>query len=274
MRRLSLRDRTVIVTGASSGLGRALAVQLAETEGAQVILAARRRDRLEELAVQIAASGGRAWPVPVDLGEPDGPARLIAASAELSAPETPFGLVNNAGITEFGRFLDLDAQRVDRLLAVNVRAAIELTRLFVGNAMTPNSDRLAALSPNPRCAVLTIASMASFVPVPYQAVYAATKHALLGFGESVAAELSPSVAVTTFAPGGIETEMVEQSGINDVIGKGFLAPPELIAVKALRAWKRGRLSATAGLENRTLRLLGRLLPHRVIGRRAERFYRP
>lgn len=302
MSRLDLRGRLVIVTGASSGLGRAIALRLAEEEGADVILAARRADRLQDLADQIAATGRRAFPVPADLADPRGPAALVDHSWQIAADLTdggmdrrdsvgdgnravnrPFGLVNNAGVTAFGPLLELREDELDRIISLNVRGTLELTRLFLQRALGVDDAASArALRPDepavaprrPRAAVLTIASIAAFTPVPYQAVYAATKHALLGFGESAAPELGREVAMTTFCPGGIATDLVEETGISDATGRTFLAPPERVAGWALRAWKRGRLTATASIENRILRALGRVLPHRLVGRSAERFFRP
>ncbi len=285
MSRLSFHDRVVIVTGASGGLGRALALRLARQEGADVVLAARRREQLDGVAKEIAAGGRKAWPVQVDLAEPRSPSRLIEEAFALASPRIPFGLVNNAGVTHFGPFAQMTSKDIDRLVALNVRATIDLTLQFVSRLLQ-GSDPTRSAPPSGRsyssgttggasaAGILTIASAASFVPVPYQAVYAATKHALLGFGESIAAELSPHIAVTTFAPGGIATEMVEASGINSVVGTRFLSSPESVARMAIRAWKRGRLTATGGASNVMLRVLSRLVSHRLIGRRAERFFRP
>lgn len=302
---MDLAGRLVLVTGASSGLGRAIARRLVEREGADVIIAARRRDRLEELAAELDIAGQdastvgvarrrRVWTCGVDLAAADGPQRLMAAVREIEETrgERVFGLVNNAGVTHYGPAADMPSDALHRILDLNVTATIDLTHRFlrhvlgVDTARGPDKPR----SLPPRGAVLTITSVAAHVPVPYQAVYAASKHALQGFSESLGFELGrlrrtggPRIVVTAVSPGGIATEMIERSGLEDRFSglaggeearSAFLAPPPRIAAHAVRAWRRERRRSVPGLGNTLTVLAGRFLPLGLVGRGAERLYRP
>ncbi len=271
---MELRGRIVIVTGASSGLGRAIALRLVH-EGADVILAARRRERLEATAEEVRRGGGRAWVCEVDLGSPDGPAFLIEAAKEIAAGvgeshRRRLGLVNCAGITYYGPVTDMTGEELRAVIDLNVSATIDLTRRFVSWLGT------GAAAPGTDGAVLTITSVASYLPVPYQAVYAASKHALRAFNASLAAELrAAKLVLTTFAPGGIATELVETSGLDRKFsGSAFLANPEWVARRAIRAWKSERRECVGGLANRVTTFAGRHLPWGIVGRLAERLYRP
>lgn len=264
---MELRGRIVIVTGASSGLGRAIALRLVH-EGADVILAARRRERLEATAEEIRGGGRRAWVCEVDLSAADGPALLIEAAKEIAAGvgeshRRRLGLVNCAGITYYGPVTDMTGEELRAVIDLNVSATIDLTRRFVSWLGTDG-------------AVLTITSVASYLPVPYQAVYAASKHALRAFNASLAAELrAAKLVLTTFAPGGIATELVETSGLDRKFsGSAFLANPERVARRAIRAWKSERRECVGGLANRVTAFAGRHLPWGIVGRLAERLYRP
>ncbi|MFW5688407.1 MAG: SDR family NAD(P)-dependent oxidoreductase [Spirochaetota bacterium] len=294
---MKLRGRLIIVTGASSGLGRAIARDLAIREEADVVLAARRRDRLESLRDEIVAAGrGRAWVCEVDVAAAGGSEFLIAEASAIAAARTsaggalPFGLVNNAGITHYGRVSEMSEDDLARVLDLNVAATMELTRSFLRlvSAREPaatSHDR--RRESEPRAAILTITSIAAHLAVPYQAAYAASKHALHGFCSSLWFELrraardgGPRIVTSEFAPGGIATEMIERSGLDerfemrDVAKSPVLAPAEKVARAAVRAWKRERRSVVGGIANKLTVAAARFLPVALTGRMAERLYRP
>jgi len=287
-----LAGRLIIVTGASSGLGRAIARRLAVVERADVLLVARRRERLlalrDEIATRCGAgdqpAAGRAYVCDADLADPWGPALVMERALEVAAargapgPDSGglYGLVNNAGVTSYGPFVEMADESLDAIVALNIRATMELTRRFVRELSSRGDDG----------AVLTITSLGASAPVPYQAVYAASKHALRAFSASVSFELdhaarhgAPRFVLTTFEPGGIATEMITTSGLERRFGSSgaadrVVSDPDLVATGAIRAWKRGRRVATAGLANRITAFGGRFLPLGLVGRISERLFRP
>lgn len=314
---MDLAGRLVLVTGASSGLGREIARRLVEHEDADVIIAARRHERLEELAARLhdvegaaPAAGAprrRVWTCEVDLATDGGPARLMDAVAAIEGErgDRLFGLVNNAGVTHYGPVAHMRSEALHRILDLNVTATIDLTHRFVrhvlgedgtagsGGGPRPGLTGSASGRPGsraPSAAILTVTSVAAHVPVAYQVVYAASKHALQGFSESLSYELGrlrrtggPQIVVTAVSPGGIATEMIERSGLDDRFAglsggaearSAFLAPAPRVAAQAVRAWRRERRRSVPGLGNALTVLAGRLLPRCLVGRAAERLYRP
>lgn len=284
---MDLAGRLVIVTGASSGLGRAIALRLATREGADVILAARRVERLESLSAEIAEHprSGESFECEVDLALSDGPETLMnralaiadSRAGDRGRRDGLFGLVNNAGVTHYGPVVEMGRTQLDGIIDLNVRATMDLTRRFVRELSRRETDG----------AVLTITSVGAHVPVPYQAAYAASKHALQAYMNSLAFELDhsarhglPRFVITSFAPGGVATEMLSKSGLDAQFsgsdGGGperFLAPADRVAAQALRAWRRRRRATTAGIANHLTVLAGRLLPLAWVGRMSERLFR-
>ena len=190
----TFRGRTVLITGASTGIGRALALELAQ-RGARLALNARDAERLGEAASACAASGTEVLAVPGDVARPEDCRAMVARTVErfrgLDA------LVNNAGMTMWARFDALtDLAPLERLLAVN----------YLGAAYTT-----AAALPylrNSHGLLVAVASMAGLTGVPERAGYAASKHAMVGFFESLRIELRGSgVDVTIVAPDFVRSEL-------------------------------------------------------------------
>lgn len=191
-----------LVTGASSGIGYELAKAYAEG-GCDVVLCARRRDRLAALAAEIARLGRQAVVIPVDLGKRRA-ARKLAAALEKRGIAVDV-LVNNAGSAAHGAFAALDPDGLDTLLAVNVRALTALTRQVLPGMLARGHGR-----------ILNVASIAAFQPVPGLAAYAASKAYVLSFSEALAEELRGSgVTVTAVCPGLTRTEML--SDLPDIV---------------------------------------------------------
>ncbi len=240
MQAIDFAGKLVVVTGASSGLGREIARVLALREGANLVIAARRRDRLEALKAELESkSASRVHVVVVDLGTTDGPERLFR---EASACGDVFGLVNCAGITFYGRTMEAPLERSLQIVAVNQVAVMKLTLLF-----------LDAFLPRGAGAILSITSVAAFVPWPFQNVYSAAKSAVQSFMEGLAHEYRKSgVSFSTFAPGGMATEMLALSGLDRKHGMDspFNMHPALSARKALSAFKRHKLCRVPGILNR------------------------
>lgn len=186
--------RVVVLTGASSGIGRALALALA-TQRPRLVLAARDEARLESLAGECRARGAEALVVPTDVGEPTQCARLIERS--LAAFGALDVLVNNAGIGMLARFDELtDLSVYERLMRVNYLACVHLTH-----------HALPALV-RARGRLVVVASLAGLTGVPTRTGYAASKHALFGFFDSLRIELLQSgVSVTMIAPDFVVSEI-------------------------------------------------------------------
>ncbi|HEY2522789.1 MAG TPA: SDR family NAD(P)-dependent oxidoreductase [Streptosporangiaceae bacterium] len=195
-------DGTVaLVTGASSGIGRATAQRLA-AEGAAVALAARRRDRLDELAAVIKDHGGTALALESDLTDREQAENAVRRTvADLGRLDT---VVNNAGVMLLGPALNSPAEDWDTMIALNVQA-----QLYVVHAALPHLVEAAADGPRRVADVVTISSTAGRVARPGAGVYALTKFGVAAFSESLRQELiSQRVRVSVVEPGTVDTELV------------------------------------------------------------------
>jgi uncharacterized protein len=254
MKKLDFKGRLVVVTGASSGLGHAIARALALGEHANVVVAARRCDRLEGLKEQIEKQcSSRVYPLPVDLSAADGAATLFQKATEIGEVSA---LVNCAGLTYFGRALDAPRERNTQIVNVNFAAAMNASLFFLEYFLKRGEGVL-----------LNVTSGASLVPWPYQTVYSATKHAMRAFTEALAWEYrGRGVRICSFAPGGVDTDLIKGAGIDKTPAgaKQFLMSPETAAALAVRAMKRGKASSIPGFMNRAGLWLARVLPRRLI----------
>lgn len=261
---MDFAGRLFIVTGASSGLGRAMAERLAVVCGADVVVAARREDRLNTLAEHITACcGSRVLVVPVDLADPKGPEYLWERARSMG---TIFGLVNNAGVTHYGPAINSSWDSNQDLLYTDLRAVIRLT-LLCARGMVERGEG----------AILNVTSLAAFLPVPYQSVYAASKRGVFGFTESLAREVrGAGVVMTSLAPGGIATEMITRAGLDVSMGRHswILMPAERVAKIGIRAWRRGRGLCVPGWLNRALVSVAPFVPRALVAGISERLYRP
>jgi short-subunit dehydrogenase len=264
MRPIDFTGRLVVVTGASSGLGREIARCLALREGAHLVITARRRDRLESLKAELESRcASRVHVVVLDLAAMDGPETLYRAA---SAIGEVFGLVNCAGITFYGRSLEAPMEKSLQIVAVNQVAVMKLTMLFLDDFLQRGSG-----------AILCVTSVAAFQPTPFQNVYSATKHAIRSFMAGLAREYRrKGVSFSTFAPGGMATEMITLSGMDRKHGMSspFNMDPALAARKALSTFKRRRLYSVPGVIYKTVMFLFRLAPRKVISWALSKIYEP
>lgn len=240
-----------MVTGASSGIGREIARELA-ARGCELVLAARRADRLDALATELRAAGATATCVACDLATPDGRRALLEA-AHAGGAEVDV-LVNNAGFGDFSEHARTPWDRHASLLQINVWAVAELTHAFVGRML--GRDR--------RGYVLNVASMVAYMPIPYFANYCGTKAYVVGYSESLAAELArTNVSVTCLSPGGTRTEFVEVAGQElPAVADRSLMPAARVARIAVRAMFKRKRAIIPGLSNKFFYLLTRLFPRR------------
>lgn len=198
---MRLRGKTALITGASRGIGRAIAVAFAN-EGAALAVSARSLDSLESLAKEITDSGGRALAVPLDVTDPDSIVEAKARVTEVLG--TVQILVNNAGIAKSVKVLAMDDDHWQRHLDVNLTGAFRVTRAFLPPMVEAGWGR-----------VINIASTAAKVGFQYTAAYCASKHGLLGFTRALALEMARvGVTVNAICPGFVRTDMASEAARN------------------------------------------------------------
>jgi len=256
--RNDFKDCWALITGASSGIGAALAREIAG-RGANLVLTARRVDRLEALAEELRASGRSVRTVPADLNQATAPQAIFDATADLAIDI----LVNNAGLGQFGAFVTNEIEQELSQVRVNCEATVHLTRLF-----------LPRMIERKRGWVLILASTASYQPVPYLATYAASKAFDRYFAEGLAAELRPmGIHVTALCPGPTESEFFQVARAGVVRGRSVLSA-ESVARRGVDALIRGKGAVIPYFEGRLLANIVRLLPVKTVTTAIERLYRP
>ncbi len=249
-----------LVTGASAGIGAALARELA-AEGAKLILTARRVDRLEALAAELAAKGAETRIVSADLNDPAAPEQVYDATE--GAGMVVDILVNNAGLGQFGAFSGSGVEQEMSQVRVNCEAMARLSRLFVPRMVERR-----------RGWVLVVASTASFQPVPYLTTYAATKAFDRFFALGLAAEVARfGVQVTALCPGPTESEFFSIARAGAIRGYS-VQPAEEVARLGVRGLLRGRRTVIPNLRGRFTACLVRFLPVGLITRYVEKTARP
>ena len=210
-----MKDKVAIVTGASRGIGRAVAISLA-SEGFSVVLAARDREVLARVAGEIEQAGGRATVVPTELTEEDAIRSLVEVTDREYARLDL--LVNNAGIVPYvGLLADTETRHWDQCMAVNARAPFILCRESLPLLKRTGGGRIINI-----CSVVGVKGYAG------QSAYTASKHALRGMSISLAEELHKvNIRVHVICPGGVDTDMI--SGVRPDIDGNELIKPEEIA---------------------------------------------
>ncbi|MGB3743423.1 MAG: SDR family oxidoreductase [Xanthobacteraceae bacterium] len=242
----------VVITGASSGIGAALARVFA-AHGHELVLVARRQDRLNALADEIAAAGRtRPTVLTVDLERRDA-ASVIAAELSAKAME-PAVVVNNAGFGLSGAAAAVSRDEQLAMVDVNVRALTELSLMFV-DSLTRH-----------RGGILNVASLAAFLPGPGMAVYYASKAYVLSFSEALHRELlDRGVRVTTLCPGPVPTEFQARSGMQlNPAARALELSAERVAQIGYDAFMRGKRVVVAGINNRIAVSLMRLVPNGLL----------
>jgi uncharacterized protein len=249
---------TALITGASSGIGEALAGCFAR-DGHALVLVARRRDKLQALAEALrSAHGVRVDVLPADLARP-GAAQDLAATLRRRRRSIDV-LVNNAGVLEQGLFASHDAARHSQIIDLNVSGLTAMIAAFLPAMLARGSGR-----------ILNVASIAAFQPVPGLATYAATKAYVLSLTESLAEELRDSgVTVTALCPGITATAMLDgASGQNPRLKQlpGFvIGDVGEVAAEGYRACLAGEVISVPGLLNQAATTAGRAVPKWMLRR--------
>jgi uncharacterized protein len=255
-----LEGKWALVTGASSGIGTAFARELAG-RGAKLILTARRVERMEQLATGLRARGTEVRVVAADLTDPAAPGEIF--SATVGAGLTVEILVNNAGLGQYGSFVESPEEQELAQVRVNCEAMVRLARLFV----PPMVERRVGF-------VLVVASTASFQPVPYLTTYAATKVFDRFFAEGLRAEVGRfGVKVTALCPGPTESEFWTVSRASAFKGRS-VQTAEAVAQKAVVGLLAGRRTVVPSLDGKLMDWLGRFVPAGLIARTVEKIARP
>ncbi|MFM7244954.1 MAG: SDR family NAD(P)-dependent oxidoreductase [Planctomycetaceae bacterium] len=251
-----------LVTGASSGIGAEFARQLA-ARGMHCVLVARRDDRLRDVAQElVTAYGTRCEIIPADLSKPEAGRELLA---EVSRRGIAVDLlVNNAGFGMVSSIEETDAARALELIQVNIAALTELT-LLAAKAMIQRGDG----------GIINIGSIASFQPIGYMGVYAASKAYVLHFSEALWAELrGRGVTVTTLCPGPTRTEFFDRSGVPGWAERNRGEDVPAVVRAGLEAFDAGRAFVVSGWTNYLLTLAVRLATRATVVRRSMSVFRP
>jgi uncharacterized protein len=246
---------TVLITGASSGIGRELA-RLFAADGAELVLIARSEGKLQELAGELAADHAvQAEVMPADLSQPSAAGQIMQALAQQHIEVDV--LVNNAGFGTHGPVAGIGVERQLDMIEVNVAALTRLTALLLPGMLERR-----------RGAILNVASTAAFAPGPNQAVYCATKAYVLSFSEALAEEVRGSgVRVCCLAPGATDTGSAAQAGMG---GTRLFRLSVMDAARVARAGhdglRKGRTLVIPGLLNQAQAFSVRLSPRALVTR--------
>jgi short-subunit dehydrogenase len=242
-----------IVTGASAGIGAELAREFA-AHGHELVLVARRRERMDALAQDIAAAGHRMPTVlPMDLAQPDAAMRIGETLAARGLE--PEYVVNNAGFGLVGRAAELDRDEQLAMIDLNARTLTDLSLAFV--------DALARR----RGGILNVASVAGFLPGPGSAVYYAGKAFVLSLSEALHQELKPrGIRVTCLCPGPVATEFQARAGIGEgEVSWPLAVPAARVAAAGYRGLMRGQRVVVPGWANRLVAgLVSRIVPRALL----------
>lgn len=217
----TFEGKTILITGASSGIGKVFAQKLAAAK-ATLLLTARREDELKKLSEELSAKYGiETHYFKADLSLPDAPAKIFEWVRSQNCQVDC--LINNAGFGAYGRFDSMPAEQIQAMIQVNVNALVELTRIFLPEIKTRKGG------------LIQVASTASFQPIPFLGVYAATKSFVRSFSEALWAE-NRDIRVLCLCPGNTESEFHDTAGIHQK--KVFLrATSEELVDFALRKYQ-------------------------------------
>ena len=258
---LNFKNKTALVTGASSGIGKVFAEKLA-VEGANVILVARSKGKLDALAAKLRKTHGVTADVVVaDLSDPKAPYRVFSTIRRLKRKVDM--LVNNAGFGTYGHFHTISAATDHDQVMVNVAALVRLTHLFIPEMVRRREG-----------SIINVASGAAFQAGPFMAVYGATKAFVLSFSEALWAEYrGQGVRVLTVCPGPTETGFFKVAKNEDAVA-GKRRPPEAVVETALKGLERGKSSVIDGWPLRIGIIGERLVSRAFVARSAAKIMRP
>lgn len=251
-----IANHRILVTGATSGLGKEMAYQLAVKHKAIVIATGRRMERLKDLQEKVVQQGGFIEPFSLDLMQED---QIDDFIKEISRSSLD-GIILNAGVTVADTFEQGKIKQYHQLIQTNVAANIQLMHGLL-NSLEKRKGR-----------ILIVSSLGGLVPVPYQSVYAGSKAFMVNLGLSLRAELKhKDISVGVFAPGGIATEMTEIDAFDDL--RGALASVDSVAKTCINAYIKRKALVVPGIMNKLVVFFARFLPKTFIANQGEKIYR-
>lgn len=260
--------KVILITGASGGIGEAIANKLAERKH-NLLLVARNADKLAMQCKQLVEKFGiNAQFIIADLAKPSS-AEQVFAEIQQRGLEIEM-LINNAGIGSGGEFSELSLQSELDLIQLNISSLVALTHLFLPQMQKRKSGT-----------IINVASMAAFMPVPYMATYAASKVFVRSFTEAITEEYKPyNIHVMLLCPGLTKTNFNKAAGIQNEKGKGLnteynssTQTPEQVAEEALKALDKGKHFIVSGAMNRFGSKMVALVPNRLIAKGFAKSYR-
>lgn len=257
---LDLKNKWVLVTGASSGLGKEMAVQLARDFYANLIIVARRTSQLEELQQKLEKTYNVQVKVcTADLSQKDEVHRVF----DFTTTEVDLhAAILNAGVTYFGEDHLLPDTNLECIIQTNVSAMAMLMQRFARHFDESGKER----------GLLLISSMAAMSPVPYQALYSGTKAFVYAYGQALSAELvNPNCSISIFAPAGIQTEMTATANFHGL--EKWLMPVDKVAYIALTGFVNRRLVIVPGFANKLSARLLPFVPKRFLLKQLGKLYR-
>jgi short-subunit dehydrogenase len=259
MSKLQFKNKWILVTGASSGLGEEVARQLAYHHQANLILLARRRDKLEQLKAELEKEAKVSVKIVVaDLSNLDDVDKAID---EILKDGQLYGAILNAGVTYFGRNSDLAWEQFQTMLQTNVVSVVRITNRLVEHFEATGNEG----------GILFVSSMAGLFPVTYQSAYSATKAFILSFARALAHEIrNPGFSLSVYAPGGIVTEMTAGENFHDL--QGWLMPVKGAAKEGIYAFQTRKGVYVPGMLNKVGGFFMNLLPKKFITGKMSKVY--
>ena len=246
-------NKTALITGCTSGIGKALSVKFAQ-EGYNLVLVARNEDKLKELSNYLSEIFYiKSVFIAYALEKPEAAEYVFRRVQELDLKIDV--LVNNAGFNEFGNFIKTNREKEHDMMHLHMFFVTDMMKLF-----------LPLMLDNKQGQILNIGSTGSYISCPYDAVYAATKSYIFSVSKGINAELKGTgITITTLCPGSTKTEFAAKAGMEDtLLFKLFVMSPERVADIAYKALMKRKAVVVAGIYNKILVMSSYILPNRFV----------
>lgn len=245
------KDKLVLITGASSGIGLSFAHLLAK-QGSNLILVSRHQEQLEQIASELTKQHGIVTHViAADLAEHNAAQKLFAKTQKLNLSVDI--LINNAGFGKWGDFLQFDTATYDSMLNLNIITLTDLCHVYLPQMLEKKDG-----------GIINVASTAAFLPIPYSSVYAASKAYVLSLSEALYGEYSSQgINVLALCPGGTNTNFAAVADPTVDVTNSFNASPDTVAQDALDAFSKNKPYIVSGWRNYFGSLLPRFLPRKT-----------